>query len=136
MGETGQSQQQGEFDGSRTLSDIRLEQEDLLEQPSRTDGLAEPAQNDGTSLFSQEKARALTQKWQEVQSGFVDEPRTAVERADTLVKETIDTLASSFSEMRASLEKSWVKDGEVSTEDLRLALQNYRSFFQRLLSVH
>jgi hypothetical protein len=52
-----------------------------------------------------------------------------------LVTKTIDTLAGSFGDMRGSLERTWEKNGEVSTEELRMAMQNYRSFFRRLLSI-
>jgi hypothetical protein len=58
-----------------------------------------------------------------------------VQQADALVTKTIDILSSSFGEMRSSMERTWEKDGDVSTEELRLALQNYRSFFRRLLSI-
>ena len=71
-----------------------------------------------------------------IQVGFVDEPREMVERADALVAELMQRLASQFypSEERSRLETQWDKDDDVSTQDLRLALQRYRSFFQRLLT--
>jgi hypothetical protein len=65
----------------------------------------------------------------------VDEPRHAVEGADALVAETMKRLAETFSEERSALERQWESGDEVSTEDLRLALRRYRSFFKRLLSV-
>jgi hypothetical protein len=43
-------------------------------------------------------------------------------------------LAAGFSRERESLEGQWSRGEEVSTEDLRVALQRYRSFFRRLLS--
>ena len=43
-------------------------------------------------------------------------------------------LAETFSQERQQLESQWDRDGDVSTEDLRVALQRYRSFFDRLLS--
>jgi hypothetical protein len=76
----------------------------------------------------------MNRRWSEVQTGFVDEPRQAVEKADALVADAIQKLASSFAEERAKLEGQWDRGGEVSTEDLRQALQRYRSFFTRLLS--
>ena len=74
-------------------------------------------------------------KWNDIQAGFVDEPRRAVEQADGLVADAIKRLAESFAKERAQLEGQWVRGGDVSTEDLRQALQRYRSFFSRLLSV-
>jgi len=65
----------------------------------------------------------------------VDEPRKSVENADSLVAAAIKRLAEIFARERSSLEQQWAQGGDVSTEDLRLALQRYRSFFDRLLSV-
>jgi hypothetical protein len=73
-------------------------------------------------------------RWDAVQSGFVDEPRHAVEEADSLVSELIQTLSDGFSNERRQLEEQWSSGQEVSTDDLRRGLQRYRSFFQRLLS--
>jgi hypothetical protein len=67
--------------------------------------------------------------------GFVDEPRHAVEQADELVASTVKRLAQIFADERTKLEQQWSRGDRVSTEDLRLALQRYRSFFSRLLSV-
>jgi len=86
-------------------------------------------------LFPSHQCTTLEKEWQPVQANFVDSPRDAVKQADALVTKTIDILSSSFGEMRGSMERTWEKDGDVSTEDLRLAMQNYRSFFQRLLSI-
>jgi hypothetical protein len=68
------------------------------------------------------------------QTSFVDEPRRTVEEGDTLVAELMQRLANSFAEERQSLETQWDRGDDVSTEDLRVALQRYRSFFDRLLS--
>jgi hypothetical protein len=76
----------------------------------------------------------FTARWQSVQVIFVDEPRRAVEDADRLVREVMDRLTQVFSAQRDDLEKTWHAGGEASTEDLRVALQRYRSFFERLLA--
>ena len=73
--------------------------------------------------------------WDTIQGGFVDEPRRAVEQADSLVAGAMKRLAEIFTEERAKLEGQWDRKKSVSTEDLRLALRRYRSFFGRLLSV-
>lgn len=72
-------------------------------------------------------------RWTEIQTTFVDEPRTAVEQADTLVAEVIRELARVFAEERSRLESAWSRGTDVSTEDLRQALQRYRDFFHTLL---
>jgi hypothetical protein len=86
-------------------------------------------------LFSGSEANELRGKWDAIQVGFVDEPRRAVEQADNLVAGTMKRLAEIFAEERGKLESHWDKGENVSTEDLRLALRRYRSFFSRLLSV-
>jgi hypothetical protein len=87
------------------------------------------------ALFSGSEANELRGKWDAIQVGFVDEPRRAVEQADNLVAGTMKRLAEIFTEERGKLEGHWDKGENVSTEDLRLALRRYRSFFTRLLSV-
>ena len=86
-------------------------------------------------LFSQEEAGNLRTKWDAIQVGFVDEPRRAVEDADSLVAMAMKRLAEQFAEERSRLEGQWDRGGDVSTEDLRVALRRYRSFFGRILSV-
>jgi hypothetical protein len=86
-------------------------------------------------LFSGSEANDLRGKWDAIQVGFVDEPRRAVEQADSLVAGTMKRLAEVFAEERNRLENQWDQGENVSTEDLRQALRRYRSFFSRLLSV-
>lgn len=90
---------------------------------------------DHTPLFSSDEAERLRSDWHAIQAGFVDEPRHAVEKADELVARTIKRLAEVFADERGKLEEQWSRGDNVSTEDLRLGLQRYRSFFDRLLSV-
>ncbi len=86
-------------------------------------------------LFSGGEANELRSRWDSIQVGFVDEPRRAVEQADNLVAGTMKRLAEIFAKERSNLESQWDQGENVSTEDLRLALRRYRSFFSRLLSV-
>jgi len=86
-------------------------------------------------LFPNNELEGLRNRWSEVQTAFVDEPRTAVQQADGLVAAAMKRLAEVFAEERSKLEQQWDRGDNVSTEDLRIALQRYRSFFQRLLSV-
>lgn len=87
------------------------------------------------ALFSQDETRNLRSQWDAIQVGFVDEPRQAVERADALVAGAMKRLAEMFAEERGRLEKQWDRGDSVSTEELRVALRRYRSFFGRLLAV-
>ncbi|HVO91307.1 MAG TPA: hypothetical protein VMT22_00615 [Terriglobales bacterium] len=86
-------------------------------------------------LLTGESNRQFHTLWQDIQTAFVDEPRVSVQKADELVAQLMQRLAQSFSEQRSDLEKQWDASEEISTEDLRLALQRYRSFFERLLAV-
>jgi hypothetical protein len=85
-------------------------------------------------LLGNEDTESFQARWREIQVRFVDEPRDSVKDADGLVAELMQRLAGSFSEERNRLEGEWERGGEVSTEDLRVALKHYRSFFNRLLS--
>lgn len=86
-------------------------------------------------LLPEAEAAALRSSWDSIQAGFVDEPRRAVEDADQLVAQTMKRLAEMFAEERRGLESQWDRGDDVSTEDLRIALQRYRAFFGRLLAV-
>ncbi|HVB99132.1 MAG TPA: hypothetical protein VNJ12_07350 [Candidatus Dormibacteraeota bacterium] len=86
-------------------------------------------------LFSTEEAKDFRARWDAIQVSFVDEPRSAVQQADRLVAVTMKRLAEMFAAERTRLEGQWGRGDSVSTEDLRLALRRYRSFFGRLLSV-
>ena len=91
--------------------------------------------DDAATLFPEEDSKDFHKRWTDIQTAFVDEPRLAVERADELVAEVIKELANSFAEERSRLEGQWGRGDNVSTEDLRVALQRYRAFFDRLLNV-
>jgi hypothetical protein len=82
-----------------------------------------------------EGCRGYRTRWSAIQTGFVDEPRKAVEEADALVAEVMKRLAEIFADERGQLESQWERADQISTEDLRLAMRRYRSFFERLLSV-
>jgi|KBSSwiStaDraftv2_1062776.scaffolds.fasta_scaffold1519103_1 hypothetical protein len=86
------------------------------------------------SLLEDGEASDLRARWTACQERFVDEPRDSVKSADELVAEVMKKVASEFASTRKSLEKQWDRGDRVSTEDLRLAMQRYREFFNRLLA--
>jgi hypothetical protein len=88
----------------------------------------------GAPLLDDATADPFAQRWNDVQARFVDDPRQAVSEADSLVAELMQTLAERFSTHKSGLEEQWNRGDEPDTESLRLALQQYRSFFDRLLS--
>ncbi|SED65021.1 hypothetical protein [Rhodococcus koreensis] len=89
----------------------------------------------GQTLFAEDELSVLRLRWDEVQAGFVDDPRECVQKADGLVSDVVDRITTGFSEARSRLEEQWARGEEGSTEDLRLALKRYREFFQRLLEL-
>jgi hypothetical protein len=125
------------------VTDERLSTSDLVsddrdEDRERDQGVAtQTAQRDDAlePLFPEERATELRERWSSLQARFVDEPRETVSEADSLVAELLQELAKGFSDARSSLEGQWSAGDDVSTEDLRLSLQRYRSFFERLLAV-
>jgi hypothetical protein len=106
---------------------------DWLEMEEATGSKAVESQP--VSLLRKEEIDELRSRWNAIQIEFVDEPRASVEQADALVAEVMKRIAQMFSEKRAALDEQWTNHDDVSTEDLRVALQRYRSFFQRLLSL-
>jgi hypothetical protein len=98
-------------------------------------GISTPSLASVTPLFSESEITELRSRWNNIQAEFVDEPRRSVEQADQLVAAAMQQLAEGFAAERASLEQQWESGDNVSTEDLRVALQRYRAFFGRLLNV-
>jgi hypothetical protein len=118
---------EGREDGRDMSASVENRIDNTPSQPAETD--------QQEALFSQNESKDLYAKWDAIQVGFVDEPRQAVERADSLVAGAMKRLAEMFAEERARLEGQWDRGDSVSTEELRLALRRYRAFFGRLLSV-
>ena len=85
-------------------------------------------------LFLPDVAKEFRSRWDTVQIGFVDDPKQAVRQGDELVGQVMKSLAETFSNERATLEGQLDQTDKASTETLRIALQRYRSFFERLLS--
>jgi hypothetical protein len=103
-----------------------------VDYPSAIDGQPEEA---SAPLFEQSALQDFRSRWGAIQTGFVDDPGGAVMQADELVAAVMKRLAEVFADERANLEQEWTKRNDVSTEDLRVAIRRYRSFFDRLLSV-
>jgi hypothetical protein len=98
-------------------------------------GLRRTTRRSSILLFAPGAADSFRTRWLDIQAGFVDEPGRSVEQADLLVAEVMKQLAKTFAEKRAKLEPQLVQGETISTEDLRIALQHYRSFFDRLLTI-
>ena len=110
---------------------------DIASQMSEhSGGAAQAREPEGFApLLARDLTDRMQASWTNIQAGFVDEPRRAVQQADELVASAIKQLAETFARERERLESQWDRDGDVSTEDLRVAMTRYRSFFHRLLSM-
>jgi hypothetical protein len=87
------------------------------------------------ALFQGPMADEFRHRWDAIQIGFVDDPRAAVRNADELVAHVLRSLAESFADQRSQIESGLGEGEQGNTENMRIALQRYRSFFQRLLSL-
>ena len=114
--------------------DRRLSTADLVDANRRAER-ADNAPENRAPLFDRGDAEGYRTRWSAIQTGFVDEPRHAVEEADGLVAELVKRLTEGFAAERGRLESAWDRNETVSTEDLRQAMQRYRSFFERLLVI-
>jgi len=103
-------------------------------EPAQAEEASSRAASEGEPLLEQDEEAGFLRRWEDIQAGFVDEPRQAVQDADALVAGLMKRLAETFSEARTQLEGQWDRGDRVSTEELRITLQRYRSFFTRLLS--
>ena len=128
----------------RDLTEDELRREDLsAEERTRDTTVAEDREPATTSagtasstgpLLAAEDAEGFRARWTDIQTGFVDAPRRAVEQADALVAELMQHLARTFADERGRLEGQWDRGDDVPTDHLRDAFQRYRSFFERLLA--
>lgn len=138
------------------LSDEKLTTADLVKSPRPAADVSEPAMSlpsdrvvdsrnaqslavdsqlaQPNPLFPQDELQSFRSQWDKVQTSFVDEPRAAVEQADSLVANVVKRIAEQFASEREQLEKQWDRGEDVNTEDLRQALKRYRAFFDRLLA--
>jgi hypothetical protein len=117
------------------MADQQLGTRDLAARPDVDDsGQGTDAPVVREPLLPADQSEQFTARWREIQTSFVDQPRDAVAEADSLVANLMQQLAAGFSNERERLEAQWDRGDDVSTEDLRVALTRYRSFFDRLLS--
>jgi hypothetical protein len=122
----------------RNLNEPREPRRDTIEKQSEGEVISlesrrASARNEGS--VGTRQLEDLRGRWAGIQAGFVDDPHKAVQEADALVSSAIKQIEERFSDQRAQLEKQGSKGSEASTEDLRVAMQNYRALFDRLLSM-
>ncbi|RPE39941.1 hypothetical protein EDD90_2967 [Streptomyces sp. Ag109_O5-1] len=119
----------GESDEKTDLNDVAANDTDTPVTEPRTGDADEMPQ-----LLTTQDEEDLRKRWEKIQTAFVDDPRNAVQAADSLVANVMQTLATTFDEHKKELEVQWNQGGHADTEALRTALRHYRSFFNRLLT--
>lgn len=112
--------------------ETREERLDHLDSSSESEGSHEI--DERRPLFDDNELGTYRSRWDDVQARFVDDPRGTVKDADALVNDVMERLTQTFTDERSSLESQWSEGKDASTEDLRVAMQRYRSFFARLLA--
>lgn len=120
--------------GSDNVATDKPEPKSAARRPE--DGRQTPSQEkpSAQALVEPARARDYRERWTSIQAVFVDQPKDAVQKADDLVEEVVHELTDVFGRERSDLEKQWSSGEQVSTEQLRVALQRYRTFFEQLLS--
>ncbi|MGW3283055.1 hypothetical protein ACWDR3_00245 [Streptomyces sp. NPDC001002] len=102
--------------------------------PSSTPASSTPS---SSPLLPRDETDKLAERLQHALSGFVDDPRTAVEEADHVVEEITGRYTDALTQRRRTLRRSWqegdAKSDHSDTEQLRLALRDYRELADRLL---
>ncbi|MCW3815577.1 hypothetical protein ONA91_14045 [Micromonospora sp. DR5-3] len=88
--------------------------------------------SDAATLFAPEIAQGFRDRWRDVQLRFVDDPRAAVDAAQSLVEEAIEALSAALRAQKSRL-GSWQESGSTDTEQLRVAVRDYRDFLDRVL---
>src|SRR5215211_3175221 len=119
----------------RTPDNPRQTPERTVSQPAETRTVPNTLQDELAPLFDKDATERFRSRWLAIQSKFVDDPGASVKQADQLVEDVIQNITKSFADRRGSLERQWNGGEKASTEDLRLALKQYRSFFDRLLTL-
>lgn len=119
---------------STTTTEPTTAQDESTPMPANGAGETSTASAD-QDLFANDELAGLRARWDNVQAGFVDDPKECVQKADGLVSDLVEQLTAGFSHARSRLEEQWARGEEASTEDLRIALKRYREFFERLLAV-
>ena len=108
------------------------------ELPAGAGPQAEDRPQGGAGQLGDEQVQRLTAQWRAVQTGFVDDPRDAVSRADELVARAAGLLVTSLDERRRRLrgeDGADDSDAGIPTEELRLAMREYHTLLDRLLAV-
>jgi hypothetical protein len=142
MSDTSAEQPMSDMPSEQPMSDTSAEQpmsdmpseQPMSDRPAAAGSAPETGENTHAQLLEDDELQRIHAQWKDIQAAFVDEPRKAVQDADTLVADLMQRLAQMFASERDQLESRWSSGNDVSTEELRHGLRRYRSFFERLLA--
>ncbi len=123
---------------STRASDVREQRSPTASRTTVSDNTADTASAAGAAdreagFLPEQRMESMRERWNDVQAAFVDDPRSAVQQAHQLVTQLVNELTDVFTRERSTLEGQWSGGGQPDTETLRVALQRYRVFFNRLL---
>ncbi|HUR09512.1 MAG TPA: hypothetical protein VM347_43730 [Nonomuraea sp.] len=119
---------------ARRATDPNAATADVPVEPEPAPARAHAVPPQSPALFDQDLDQAHT-RWRDLQATFVDDPREAMERADGLVEEIVITLTSSLTTRTSELRDRWKHADQSDTEQLRLALRDYRAMLEQLLAM-
>ena len=135
-GQDEQDEQLTALDDEPVVEDEPAHDETVVAQDAPVQQKPTADTDDGAlALFSSDEVDQFRTEWRGLQSDFVDSPRDAVQHADQLVAQVMQSLATTFADHKKSLEGQWSQGEQVETEELRVALRQYRAFFDKLLTV-
>jgi hypothetical protein len=116
------------------IQTTEVKQEEVIIQKEQA-STSPAVESGGLPRLRAEEVDEFQSRWNSIQAKFVDEPHASVEQADALVAEALERIVQAFSNKRTMLNGQWINHEGISTEDLRVALQGYRSFFKGLLAL-
>ncbi|CAL9273773.1 hypothetical protein SUDANB5_02231 [Streptomyces sp. SudanB5_2050] len=97
------------------------------------------ADHDGGTLLAHDECDRLGERLRHAVAGFVDAPRASVEEADRVLEEITARFTDAVAQRRRTLRTSWHdtdpddRATSTDTEQLRLALRDYRGLADRLM---
>jgi hypothetical protein len=115
------------------IEEVIAEEVTLRQMPGARSQAGE--EDDGVPFWGNGQVDDLRSQWTDIQTGFVDDPRKAVQQADQLLETTLHSLTDNFNNRRSALQRDWERNKDLSTEDLRVAMKRYRSFLEGLLTL-
>lgn len=125
-------------EGADDTEDIRQEAWDTDEEFAEPQAAVAPeagttpTSSGSESLIAAESAEAFMERWSQVQTGFIEDPQKAVSNADALLSEVVTAYQQALEQRRTQISGAQA-DGGTDTEDLRLALLEYRGLITALL---